>query len=62
MGISNILFGTLDYVEDYTLFTTLSFILRGCQGIGTAFYGTASFVIVTTIFPDHGGLVRVSTV
>ncbi|GLV39155.1 hypothetical protein CBL_06206 [Carabus blaptoides fortunei] len=57
-GICSILFGLLEYVENYTLFAFLSFFIRGLEALGASAYSTASYVLIVNIFPDHIGTVR----
>ena len=37
-----------------------SFLLEMVEGIGTAMYGTATFTLLTQLYPDKKGLVAVS--
>ncbi|KAJ3662536.1 hypothetical protein Zmor_006881 [Zophobas morio] len=57
-GLCSLVFGTLHLIEDYFLFTTFSFIIRGLGALGSSAYSTASYVIIVNIFPDHAGAVR----
>lgn len=57
-GICSIIFGMLNYVQDYYLFTFLSFAIRGAEALGAASYSTAGYVLVINIFPNNGGTVR----
>ncbi|KAJ8960835.1 hypothetical protein NQ318_020131 [Aromia moschata] len=57
-GICSLLFGTLHIIDDLTLFTTLSFVIRGIGALGASAYSTAAYVIIINIFPDHAGAVR----
>lgn len=52
-GGANILFGLLDMVDDTTLFTSLSFVVRILEAIGAAGFSTASYSIVLHIYPDQ---------
>lgn len=52
-GGANILFGLLDMVDDTTLFTSLSFVVRILEAIGAAGFSTASYAIVLHIYPDQ---------
>lgn len=53
-------FRTLQYVNDLTWFTFLSFFIRGLEALGASAYCTASYVFVVHVFPDHVGTIRVS--
>ncbi|XP_017769285.1 PREDICTED: MFS-type transporter SLC18B1-like [Nicrophorus vespilloides] len=57
-GICSIIFGTLHYIDDFYLFATLSFLIRGLEALGAAAYATAGYVLVINIFPNNGGTVR----
>lgn len=57
-GICSIMFGTLNYISDYNLFTTLSFGIRGAEALGASAYSTAGYVLIIDIFPNNGGIVR----
>lgn len=57
-GACNVAFGTLNYVDNYIVFATLSFVIRGTEALGSGAFSTASYVLVTSIFPDHAGFVR----
>lgn len=50
----------LEYVNDYTLFTTLCFLLRGFEALGASAFSTASYVFVINLFPNNIGSVIVS--
>uniref|UniRef100_A0A1Y1NFI9 Major facilitator superfamily (MFS) profile domain-containing protein n=4 Tax=Photinus pyralis TaxID=7054 RepID=A0A1Y1NFI9_PHOPY len=51
-GTCNILFGLLEYVQDYTLFSTLCFVIRGFEAVGASAFSTASYVFVVHSFPE----------
>lgn len=51
-GACNILFGLLEYVQDYTLFSTLCFLIRGFEAVGASAFSTASYVFVVHSFPE----------
>lgn len=53
-------FSSLQYVHDYTMFTTLSFIIRGAEALGSSSFFTASYVLIVEIFPENAGTARVS--
>ncbi|KAJ8920986.1 hypothetical protein NQ315_015781 [Exocentrus adspersus] len=57
-GICSVIFGMLHTIEDYTLFTVLSFTVRGFGALGAGIYSTAAYVIIINIFPDNAGAVR----
>ncbi|XP_018569303.1 MFS-type transporter SLC18B1-like, partial [Anoplophora glabripennis] len=57
-GVCSVIFGMLHTVQDYTLFTTLSFTIRGFGALGAGIYSTAAYVIIINIFPDNAGAVR----
>lgn len=50
---------TLHKIEDYYIFTTFSFLIRGLEALGASAYSTAGYVIIINIFPDNAGAVRV---
>ncbi|KAL1513328.1 hypothetical protein ABEB36_002750 [Hypothenemus hampei] len=56
-GVCNILFGMLEYVTNYTAFTTLCLVIRGFEALGSSAFSTASYVFVINAFPDHIGSV-----
>ncbi|XP_050308679.1 MFS-type transporter SLC18B1-like [Anthonomus grandis grandis] len=56
-GACNLLFGMLEYVTDYTLFTTLCLIIRGFEALGSSAFSTASYVFVVNTFPNNIGAV-----
>ncbi|KAF5270508.1 hypothetical protein FQA39_LY08386 [Lamprigera yunnana] len=56
-GTCNILFGLLEYVEDYTLFVSLCFVIRGFEAVGASAFSTASYVFVVHSFPEKIGSV-----
>nr|XP_022912860.1 MFS-type transporter SLC18B1-like [Onthophagus taurus]XP_022912871.1 MFS-type transporter SLC18B1-like [Onthophagus taurus] len=56
-GICNILFGLLEFVNDYTLFTSFCFLIRGLEALGASAFSTASYVYVVATFPDNMGSV-----
>ncbi|XP_018571004.1 MFS-type transporter SLC18B1 [Anoplophora glabripennis] len=56
-GISNILFGMLEYIQNYTLFTTFCVLIRGFEALGASAFSTASYVIVVKAFPNNIGSV-----
>ncbi|XP_057380318.1 MFS-type transporter SLC18B1-like [Daphnia carinata] len=51
-GSCNVLFGTLEYVQDDTQFTVLCFIIRGLGAVGAAAFSTAGATYVANMFPD----------
>ncbi|XP_022912884.1 MFS-type transporter SLC18B1-like [Onthophagus taurus] len=57
-GVCNIVFGTLQYIDNTFVFTLLSFIIRGTEALGASAYSTAGYVLVINIFPKNGGVVR----
>ncbi|XP_022187825.2 MFS-type transporter SLC18B1 isoform X1 [Nilaparvata lugens] len=52
-GFSNILFGFLPLIDDYVIFTTVCFLIRGLEAVGAGAFSTASFVFVVEVFPDN---------
>ncbi|KAL3281190.1 hypothetical protein HHI36_004407 [Cryptolaemus montrouzieri] len=56
-AVSNILFGFLVYIDDFTLFTTLCLIVRSFEALGACAYSTASYVYVVNTFPQSIGSV-----
>lgn len=56
-GSCNILFGLLEYITDYTLFTTFCILIRGFEALGASAFSTASYVYVVNAFPNHIGTV-----
>ncbi|KAI4464407.1 mfs-type transporter slc18b1-like protein [Holotrichia oblita] len=57
-GICSIMFGSLQFVNDSTAFTVLSFVIRGTEALGASAYSTAGYVLIINIFPKNGGVVR----
>ncbi|XP_008193647.1 MFS-type transporter SLC18B1 [Tribolium castaneum] len=56
-GICNLLFATLEYVKNYTLFTTCCIVIRGFEALGASAFSTASYVFVVNTFPQNIGSV-----
>ncbi|KAJ3654933.1 hypothetical protein Zmor_014084 [Zophobas morio] len=56
-GVCNLLFATLEYVSNYTLFTTLCIVIRGFEALGASAFSTASYVFVVNTFPQNIGSV-----
>lgn len=56
-GACNICFGLLEYVYNYTLFTTLCIVIRGFEALGASAFSTASYVFVVNTFPHNIGSV-----
>lgn len=54
-------FSMLEYVDDYTIFTTLCIIIRGFEALGASAFSTASYVYVINLFPNNIGSVIVSS-
>lgn len=50
----------LEYVHDFTLFTTLCIVIRGLEALGASAFSTASYVFVVNTFPNNIGSVIVS--
>ena len=42
------------------VFIAFSFVLRAVEGIGTAMYSTASYVLLTQLFSEQKGMIVVS--
>jgi hypothetical protein len=59
-GVSNILFGLLDQIDDLQTFTAFCFIVRIFKALGAAAFSTASYTIIMQIFPDNIGTAFVS--
>lgn len=59
-GVSNILFGLLDQVDDLTTFTWLCFVVRICEAVGGTAFGTSTYTILMQEFPDNVGTAFVS--
>lgn len=49
----------LEYVFDYTLFTSLCILIRGLEAVGASAFSTASYVFVVNAFPNNIGSVLV---
>lgn len=56
-GTGNILFGLLEYIENYTLFATLCLLIQGFEALGASAYCTASYIFVVNSFPNNIGSV-----
>ncbi|CAG9863397.1 unnamed protein product [Phyllotreta striolata] len=56
-GTGNILFGLLEYIENYTLFATLCLLIQGFEALGASAYSTASYIFVIKSFPNNIGSV-----
>ncbi|XP_063230677.1 MFS-type transporter SLC18B1-like [Bacillus rossius redtenbacheri] len=56
-GCCNVLFGLLDYIDQYEVYTLFCFLVRILEALGASAYATASFVFVVSIFPDNIGSV-----
>ncbi|KAK9879739.1 hypothetical protein WA026_006799 [Henosepilachna vigintioctopunctata] len=56
-SVSNVLFGFLIYIDDFTLFTTLCLLIRSLEALGVCAYSTASYVYVVNTFPNSIGSV-----
>jgi MFS family permease len=54
---SLILCRTLEYVTNYTLFTTFCILIRGFEALGASAFSTASYVFVVNTFPQNIGSV-----
>ncbi|RWS05685.1 MFS-type transporter-like protein, partial [Dinothrombium tinctorium] len=55
-GVANILFGTLDRINDTTMFTFFAFAVRIIEAIGAAAVSTSSYSYLMKIFPDSIGV------
>lgn len=51
----------LEYIHNYTLFTTFCILIRGFEAMGASAFSTASYVIVVKAFPNNIGSVIVSS-
>ncbi|XP_046446178.1 MFS-type transporter SLC18B1-like [Daphnia pulex] len=51
-GSCNLLFGTLEHVQDDTQFTILCFVVRGLGAVGASAFSTAGATYVANLFPD----------
>ncbi|RZC41026.1 UDP-glucose:glycoprotein glucosyltransferase, partial [Asbolus verrucosus] len=58
-GLSDTLSGfvTLEYVTNYTWFTTFCIVIRGFEALGASAFSTASYVFVVNTFPQNIGSV-----
>ncbi|KAF7287172.1 hypothetical protein GWI33_002541 [Rhynchophorus ferrugineus] len=56
-GSCNLLFGMLEYIHDYTMFTVLCLVIRGFEALGASAFSTASYVFVVNTFPNNIGSV-----
>ncbi|XP_050504138.1 MFS-type transporter SLC18B1-like isoform X1 [Diabrotica virgifera virgifera] len=56
-GLCNILFGLLEYISNYTLFTTFCILIRGFEALGASAFSTASYIFVVNSFPNNIGSV-----
>jgi len=56
-GGSLILFGFVSEMPTTTLFIAFSLVLRMVEGIGTAMYSTASYTLLTQLYPDKKGTI-----
>lgn len=54
-GISNILFGLLDQIDDLQIFTTFCFLVRIFEAIGATAFSTATYTILMEEFSDNIG-------
>ncbi|GFQ98152.1 MFS-type transporter SLC18B1 [Trichonephila clavata] len=55
VGVTCILFGTLDLVSSTTSFVALAFVVRTVEGVGAAALRTALYTIIASQFPDGIG-------
>lgn len=51
-GISNILFGLLDQIEDHLMFAVYCFVVRSFEALGAAAFSTASYTYIMSSFKD----------
>ncbi|CAH1183609.1 unnamed protein product [Phaedon cochleariae] len=56
-GACNIIFGFLEYIQNYTLFLTFCLLVRGFEALGASAFSTASYVFVVNAFPNNIGSV-----
>ncbi|XP_044742463.1 MFS-type transporter SLC18B1-like isoform X2 [Chrysoperla carnea] len=56
-GICNLIFGLLEFIDNYDLFATCCFVIRGMEALGASAYSTASYVFVVNTFPNSIGSV-----
>ncbi|KAJ8942876.1 hypothetical protein NQ314_009940 [Rhamnusium bicolor] len=56
-GVCHLLFGALEYVSDYSLFTGFCILIRGFEALGASAFSTASYVFVVDTFPNNIGSV-----
>ncbi|XP_060517981.1 MFS-type transporter SLC18B1-like [Cylas formicarius] len=56
-GACNLIFGLLDYIQNYTLFTIFCLLIRGFEALGSSAFSTASYVFVVNTFPNNIGAV-----
>lgn len=59
-GLTSSCYRTLEYVTNYTLFTTFCIVIRGFEALGASAFSTASYVFVVNTFPQNIGSVLVS--
>lgn len=59
-GSCNLLFGTLEHVEDDTQFTILCLVVRGLGAAGASAFSTAGATYVANLFPDKISVIMVS--
>lgn len=55
-----LLFRLLEFIDNYDLFATCCFVIRGMEALGASAYSTASYVFVVNTFPNSIGSVLVS--
>ena len=55
MGSAGICFGLLEFIQNKTLFTILSYVIRGIEALGHSSFKTATFTIVANEYPDMVG-------
>lgn len=61
-GACNLLFGTLEFIEDDTQFLILCFAVRGLAALGASAFSTAGATFVANMFPDKISAVMVEKI
>ncbi|XP_066143495.1 MFS-type transporter SLC18B1-like [Euwallacea fornicatus] len=57
-GVSNMIFGLIDRLDNYPSFVAASFIIRIIEALGASAYNIASYVLIVDLFPNHVGTIR----
>lgn len=51
-GACNLLFGTLEFIQDDNQFLVFCFVVRGMAAVGASAFSTAGATYVAELFPD----------